>query len=75
MLPKIVSGSVKFWKNLVMNLWLGDSNTKLLQVALLQKHFQNSNGDKNSDLVKFNSSKCVHISSLKFFGSRVVYMF
>jgi hypothetical protein len=45
------------------------SNTKLLQVVSLQNHFQNLNDDQNSDLVKFNSSKFVHVSSLEIFGS------
>jgi hypothetical protein len=36
-------------------------------VVSLQTHFQKSNDDKNSDLVKFNSSKCVHVSSLILF--------
>jgi hypothetical protein len=40
-------------------------------VVSLQNHFQNSNDDQNSDLIKFNSSKFVHISSLNFFDSRV----
>jgi hypothetical protein len=44
---------------------------KLLQVVSLQNHFQKSNGDQNSDLVKFEGRKCVHISSLKIFDSRV----
>jgi uncharacterized ParB-like nuclease family protein len=48
---------------------------KLLQVVSLQNSFYNSNGGQNSDLAKFEGSKCVHVSSLKFFGSRVFYMF
>jgi hypothetical protein len=44
-------------------------------VVSLQNHFHNSNDDQNSDLVKFNISKCVHVSRLNFFGSRVFYMF
>jgi hypothetical protein len=48
---------------------------KLLQVASLQNHFQNSNGDQNSNLAKFEGSKYVHVSSLNFFGSRVFYIF
>jgi hypothetical protein len=55
--------------------WIGGSNTKLLQVVSLQNHFQKSNGDQNSDLVKFKGSKCVHVSSFNFFESRVFYMF
>jgi hypothetical protein len=51
------------------------SNTKLLQVVSLQNHFQNSNDGQNGDLVKFNSRKCVHVSSFKFFDSKVFYMF
>jgi hypothetical protein len=46
---------------------------KLLQVVSLQNSFYNLNGGQNSDLVKFNSSKCMHVSSL--FGSKVFYMF
>jgi hypothetical protein len=56
-------------------LMIGDSNTKLLQVVSLQNHFQNSNDDQNSDLSKFNSSKFVHISSLKTFDSIMIYVF
>jgi hypothetical protein len=40
---------------------------KLLQVVSLQNNFYNSNDDQISDLVKFNSSKFVHVSSLIFF--------
>jgi hypothetical protein len=42
-------------------------------VVSLQNHFQKSNDDQISDLVKFNSSKFVHVSSLEIFGSRVFY--
>jgi hypothetical protein len=52
-----------------------DSNTKLLQVVSLQKLFLKSNGPQISDLVKFEGSKCVHISNLKVSSSRVFYMF
>jgi hypothetical protein len=48
---------------------------KLLQVVSLQNLFQKSNGDQNSDLIKFEGSKCVHISKLKVSSSRVFYMF
>jgi hypothetical protein len=48
---------------------------KLLQVVSLKNHFQNSNGDQICDLAKFEGSKCVHVSSLKTFGSKVFYMF
>jgi hypothetical protein len=48
---------------------------KLLQVVSLKNHFQNSNGGQNSDLVKFNGSKCVHVSNLKTSGSKEFYMF
>jgi hypothetical protein len=51
------------------------SNTKLLQVVSLQNHFQRSNDDQISDLIKFNSSKFVHISNLEIFGSVMIYMF
>jgi hypothetical protein len=52
-----------------------DSNTKLLQVVSLQNPFQNSNGAQNSDLAKFEGSKCVHVSNLKTSSSREFYMF
>jgi hypothetical protein len=48
---------------------------KLLQVVSHQNSFYNSNEVQNSDLTKFNSSKFVHVSSLKFFDFRVFYMF
>jgi hypothetical protein len=48
---------------------------KLLQVVSLKNHFQNSNGDQICDLAKFEGGKCVHVSSLKTFGSKVFYMF
>jgi hypothetical protein len=48
---------------------------KLLQVVSLQNSFYNSNGDQISDLVKFNSSKFVHVSNLKKNCSKVFYMF
>jgi hypothetical protein len=51
------------------------SNTKLLQVVSLQKLFLKSIGAQISDLIKFNNSKFVHVSSLNFFGSRIIYMF
>jgi hypothetical protein len=54
---------------------MGDSNTKLLQVVSLQNHLQKSNDDQISDLIKFNSSKFVHVSSLEIFGSIMIYMF
>jgi hypothetical protein len=54
---------------------MGDSNTKLLQVVSLQKLFLNSIGAQISDLIKFNNSKFVHISSLEIFGSIMIYMF
>jgi hypothetical protein len=54
---------------------MGDSNTKLLQVVSLQKLFLNSIGAQISDSIKFNSSKFVHMSSLKTVDSRVFYKF
>jgi Mg/Co/Ni transporter MgtE len=54
---------------------LVDSNTKLLQVVSLQKLFLKSNGAQISDLIRFEVSKCVHVSILKITGSKVFYMF
>jgi hypothetical protein len=51
------------------------SNTKLLQVVSFQKHFHNLNDDQISDLIKFNSSKFVRVSSLENLGSIMIYMF
>jgi hypothetical protein len=47
---------------------------KLLQVVSLQNHFHKSNSDQNSDLVKFEGRKCVHVLNLNVSGSRVFYM-
>jgi hypothetical protein len=46
-------------------------------VASLQNNFHNSNDGQNSDLGKFNSSKFVHVSSLKTFdlGKSIDYKF
>jgi hypothetical protein len=44
-------------------------------VVSLQNYFQKSNDGQNSDLGKFNSSKFVHVSSLKTYDSRVFYKF
>jgi hypothetical protein len=48
---------------------------KLLQEVSIKNHSQNSNVGQNGDLVKFERSKCVHVSNLKIFGSRVFYKF
>jgi hypothetical protein len=50
-------------------------NTKLLQVVSFQKQLLKTNAAQISDLVRFEGSKCVHISNLKVSGSKVFYMF
>ena len=46
-----------------------------MQLELLQKYFYYSSYAKNSDLERFNFTKCVHVSTLVFSGSNVFYMF
>jgi hypothetical protein len=74
-LPKMVLVWQCFEKIWLWTHWIVDSNTKLLQVVSLQKLFLKSNGAQNSDLIRFEGSKCFHISNLKISGSRVFYMF
>jgi hypothetical protein len=40
-------------------------------VVSFQKQFLKTNGAQISDLVRFEGSKCVHVSNLKVSGSRV----
>jgi hypothetical protein len=51
--------------------WLGDSNMKLLQVVLLKNSFLKTFGEGKGDLNTFNSSKLVHVLTLKTFTSGV----
>jgi hypothetical protein len=63
-----------FFQSFILSKGRNNINMKLLQVVSLQNSFYNSNDDENSDLVKFNISKFVHISSLTIFDFRVFYM-
>jgi hypothetical protein len=55
--------------------WIGDSNSKLLQLDSFQNHFYKSNYDQSSDLDRFECTKFVHVSTLVFLDSKVFYMF